>query len=78
MVRSGIIKIYRTLHETQTEQPDIKIEIPLRIAGDCSDVMKSRNFTVHQAEDDVRSNSPRRFGVERTLVRPDRAFVLPD
>ncbi len=77
MVRSRIIKIHRAFDETQTENPDIKIEIPLWIAGDCSDVMKSRDFTVHQAEDDVRSNSPRRFGVKRTLARSDRALVRP-
>ena len=78
MVRSRIIKIHRAFDETQTENLDIKIEVPLRIARDCSDVMKSRDFTVHQAEDDVRSNSPRRFGVKRTLVRSDRALVRPD
>ena len=65
MVRSRIIKIHRAFHETKTEKPDVKIEVPLRIAGDRSDVMKSRDFTVHQAEDDGRSNSPRRLGVKR-------------
>ena len=54
MVRSRIIKIHRALHETQTEKPDIKIEVPLRIARDRSDVMKSRDFTVHQDGDDLR------------------------
>ena len=54
MVRSRIIKIHRAFDETQTEKPDIKIEVPLRIARDRSDVMKSRDFTVHQADDDVR------------------------
>src|SRR5215217_5045820 len=49
MVRSWIIKIHCAFDETQTEKPDIKIEIPLRIARDRSDVMKSRNFAVHQA-----------------------------
>src|SRR5262249_16081735 len=39
MVRARIIKIHRALDETQTEKPDIKIEIPLRIARDRSDVM---------------------------------------
>jgi hypothetical protein len=47
MVRSRIIKIHRALDETQTENPDIKIEIPLRVARDCSDVVKSGDFTVH-------------------------------
>src|SRR5262249_7742113 len=47
MVRSRIVKIDGALDETQTEQPDIKIKVPLRIAGDRSDVMQSRNFAVH-------------------------------
>ena len=64
MVRSWIFKIHRALDETQTDKPDIKIEVPLRIGGDRSDVMQSRDFAVHQAEDDRRSNSPRRFGVK--------------
>jgi len=59
MVRSRIIKVHGPLHETQAKNPDIKIEIPLWIARDRSDVMKSRDFTVHQAEDDVRSISPK-------------------
>jgi hypothetical protein len=54
MVRSRIIKIHRALHETQTKKPDIKIEVPLRIARDRSDVMKSRDFIVHQDDDDLR------------------------
>jgi hypothetical protein len=44
MVRSRIVKIDGTLDETQTEKRDVKIEVPLRIAGDRSDVMQSRNF----------------------------------
>jgi hypothetical protein len=47
MVRSRIVKIDGALDETQTEKPDVKIEVPLRIAGDRSDVMQSRNLTVH-------------------------------
>ena len=47
MVRSRIIKIHHAFDETQDEKPDIKIEIPLWIARDRSDVMKSRDFTVH-------------------------------
>src|SRR4029453_14509273 len=70
MVRSRIIKIHRALNETQTEKPDIKIEVPLRIARDRSDVMKSRDFAVHQGDEAVRSNSPRRFGVKRTRLGP--------
>src|SRR5215471_3444944 len=50
MVRSRIIKIYRALNKTQTEKSDIKIEVPLRIAGDRSDVMKSRNFVIHMIQ----------------------------
>src|SRR4029077_357143 len=46
MVRSRIVKIDGALDETQTEKRDVKIEIPLRIAGDRSDVMQSRNFAV--------------------------------
>jgi hypothetical protein len=47
MVRSRIVKIDGALYETQTEKRDVKIEVPLRIAGDRSDVMQSRNLTVH-------------------------------
>jgi hypothetical protein len=47
MVRSRIVKIDGALDETQTEQPGIEIEVPLRIAGDRSDVMQSRNFAVY-------------------------------
>jgi hypothetical protein len=54
MVRSRIIKIHSALNETQTEKPDIKIEVPLRIACDRSDVMKSRDSIVHQDDDDLR------------------------
>src|SRR4030095_15827203 len=60
MIRSWIIEIHRALDETQTEKPDIKIEVPLRIAGDRSDVMESWDFAVHQGDDDVRSSNPRR------------------
>jgi hypothetical protein len=66
MVRSRIIKIHCALEETQTEKPDIKVQVPLRIARNRSDVMKSRDFSVHQAEGDIRSNSPRGLGVKRT------------
>jgi hypothetical protein len=78
MIGSRIIKIHRALHETQAKKPDIKIEVPLRIARNRSDVMKSRDFAVHQGDDDVRSDSPRRFGAKRTPVRSDRALVRPD
>jgi hypothetical protein len=54
MVRSRIIKIHRPLHEAQTEKPDIKVEVPLRVASDRSDVMQSRNFTVHHDGNDLR------------------------
>src|SRR5207249_4062606 len=47
MVRSRIVKIDGAFDETQTERPDIEIEIPLRIAGDRGNVMQSRNFGVH-------------------------------
>ena len=82
MVRSRIVKIDGTLHETQTEKPDIKIEIPLRIAGDRSDVMKSRNFAVHQRGEDFGQNLRQGSGgkrpakSDRALVRSGLAFVL--
>jgi hypothetical protein len=47
MVRSRIVKIHCALDETQTEKPDIKIEVPLRIARDRCDVMKSTNLVFH-------------------------------
>ena len=47
MVRSRIIEIDGTLNQTQTEKPDVKIEIPLRIAGDGCDVMKSTDLIAH-------------------------------
>jgi len=64
MIRSRIIEIDRAFHETKAEKPDIKIEVPLRIAGDRSHVMKSGNFAVHQGDEDVRSNTASRFGVK--------------
>src|SRR4029077_14484907 len=67
MVRSRIIKIHRALHETQTEKPDIKIEVPLRIARDRSDVIKSRDFIVHQDDDDLRLMARRFFRVRTSL-----------
>jgi hypothetical protein len=70
MVRSRIIKIHRAFDETQTKKPDIKIEVPLRIARDRSNVMKSRDFDVHQGDEAVRSNSPRKVGVKRTRLGP--------
>ena len=75
MVRSRIIKIHRALHETQTKKPDIKIEVPLRIARDRSDVMKSRDFAVHQDGDDVRLMAAQ-IRVKRIPVRSDRAFYV--
>jgi hypothetical protein len=48
MIGSRIVEIDGAFDETQTEKPDIKIEVPLRIAGDRSDVMKSTNLVVHQ------------------------------
>jgi hypothetical protein len=36
------------------EKPGVKIEVPLRIARDRSDVMKSRDFIVHQDDDNLR------------------------
>ena len=62
MVRSRIIEIHRAFHEPQTEKPDIKIEVRLRIAGDRSDVMKSGDFAIHQGDDDVRSRARKGSG----------------
>ena len=58
--------------------PRLQASSPLRVAGERSDVTKSWDFTVHQGDDDVRSNSPRRFGVKRTPARSERALVRPD
>ena len=77
MVRSGIVKIHCALHETQTENPDIKVEVPLRIAGDRSDVMESWDFVIHQGDGNVRSNSCRKVPVESGQgVRSKRALVV--
>jgi hypothetical protein len=71
MVRSRVIKIHCALDETQTKKPDIKIKVPLRIARDRSDVMKSWDFDVHQPNNDVRFKSRERSGSEiRTRLSP--------
>ena len=70
MIRSRIIKIDCAFYETKTEKSHIEIQISLRIAGDRSDVMKSRDFAIHQGDEDVRSNSPRRFGVNGPWLDP--------
>jgi len=49
MITSRVVEIDGALDETQTEKSDIKIEVPLRIAGDRSNVMKATNFVFHQA-----------------------------
>ena len=49
MITSWIIEIDRAFDESQTEKADIKVEVPLRIAGNCGDVMKAANFVFHQA-----------------------------
>ena len=47
MVRSRIIKIDCALYEAKTEKSHIEVQIPLRIAGDRSHMVKSGNFRVH-------------------------------
>jgi hypothetical protein len=47
MIRSEIVEIDGAFDETQTEKSNIKIQIPLRIARDRSDMMKSANFVFH-------------------------------
>jgi hypothetical protein len=47
MIRSRIIEVDGAFYETKAEKSHIEIQISLRIAGDRSDVMKSRNFAVH-------------------------------
>src|SRR5204862_6633375 len=49
MITSWVIEINRAFDESQTEKADIKVEVPLRIAGNCGDVMKAANFVFHQA-----------------------------
>jgi len=49
MVRSRIVEIDSTFDEPQPKQPNIKIEVPLRIARDRRDVMKSTDFVFHHA-----------------------------
>ena len=48
MIASRIVKIHSAFNETQTEKSHVKIEVPLRIAGNRSNVMKSANFVFHQ------------------------------
>ena len=83
MVRSGIIKIHRALDETQTEKANVKIQIPLRIARDRSDVMKAWNFAAHQGDDNIRFNGRGKSGGETGIrlgptasLRCESAFVL--
>ena len=47
MITSRIVEIDRALDETQPEKSHVKIEVPLRIAGYRSNVMKSANFVFH-------------------------------
>jgi hypothetical protein len=47
MIRSGIIEIDRSFDEPKTEESHIEIQIWLRIACDCSYVVKSANFVLH-------------------------------
>jgi hypothetical protein len=49
MITSRIVEIDCALDETQTEKSHVKIEVPLRIAGDRSNVMKATNFAFHKA-----------------------------
>ena len=62
MIRSRIVEIDGALDEAQTKEPDIEIEVSLRIARDRGDVMESWDFGVH--EDDLRLNNPRTFWVK--------------
>jgi hypothetical protein len=57
MIRSRIIKIDGAFYETKTEKAHIEVQVPLRIAGDRSDVMKSRDFAIHQGDEGIRSNT---------------------
>src|SRR5204863_10196798 len=47
MVRSWVVEIDSTFDEPQPKNPHIKIEVPLRIACDRSDVMKATDFVFH-------------------------------
>ena len=48
MIRSRIIEIDRAFYEAKTEKSHIEIQIPLRIAGDSSDMVKPRDVRVHK------------------------------
>ena len=41
MISARVIEVNRAFHETQPEKPDVKIQIPLRIACNRGNVMKS-------------------------------------
>src|SRR4029077_12645478 len=49
VITSRIVEIDSALDETETEKSDIKIEVPLRIGGNRSNVMEAANFVFHQA-----------------------------
>ena len=48
MIRAGIVKIDRTLDETQAEKAGIEVQVLLRIGRDSSDVMEPVDLLIHQ------------------------------
>jgi hypothetical protein len=39
VIGAGIVEVDRLLHHPQTEQTQVKIHVPLRLAGDGGDVV---------------------------------------
>src|SRR5437762_13504323 len=48
MISARVIEIDRALDQTQPKQSDVEIQVPLRVAGDGGDVMKSGDSLLHR------------------------------
>src|SRR5688500_8267872 len=80
MVCRGIVEIHRALDEAHSEHPRVEVQILLRVAGDCRDVVNPRGNECHGPGWSYRSGFPRRpFVRARTRLSPVTAvstFVL--
>src|SRR5947199_8375513 len=48
MISARVIEIDRALDQTQPKQSDVESQVPLRVAGDGGDVMKSGDSLLHR------------------------------
>jgi hypothetical protein len=47
MIRSRIIEIDREFYQPQSQHTGIEIHVPLRVSGDCGDVVNPENLLTH-------------------------------